>query len=665
MSKINIQGIVDDIKGHSVYTPLLEAIVNSIQAIEQGEIKNGKVKLVFDRESSIDFGDDALPEIKNVHIIDNGAGFLEENRESFDTYRGDWKKDIGGKGFGRFMFLKFFTSVSVESVYKNKEGIFYKRNFRFGRKYSIVEEETNKKLESNPVENSTTVHLMGITSGNSLEKQLETIGRKLLESLLIFFIEPEFKCPEIVLEEADGSHSVSLNKMLTERKEIQLLEKVPFTLSNGGKEEEFIVNIFKVYYSKKKSKIALAAQKRVVTSNSIHNFIPEFEEDFYEEEQKGEKTTQKNYVIKAYVIGDYLTEHVSLERDKFNFGKDKPDMLYPFCKNDVEAKAAEIIRESFINEVSVRSDKKKASIMKHVNEVAPWHKPYIDDVDFTNFSYNATAEKIELELQQYKLKKEIQTKVEIQEILSDPEMEYSERIESILENITQLGKSDLAHYVSNRKVILDIFDLLRKRKDDGSAKLEKDIHNLIFPMGNDSTDINYEEHNLWLLDERLVFTDYVASDRKIGGKAAPKEPDLVVFDRKRAFRAGENEYSNALTVFEFKRPKRTTYGPGDDPIIQVANYVNDIRSGKYETPEGVETIKVNEYTPVYDYIVCDIVDKIKEFAKNASLTPSPDGEGFFGFHPGHNIYFEIVSFKKLVEDARLRNKIFFKKLHIE
>ncbi len=82
-------------------------------------------------------------------------------------------------------------------------------------------------------------------------------------------------------------------------------------------------------------------------------------------------------------------------------------------------------------------------------------------------------------------------------------------------------------------------------------------------------------------------------------------------------------------------------------------------------PKGTEPIKVNSDTPVYAYVVCDLEDKIKEFARNHSLTVSPDKEGYFGFHPGFNMYIEILSYKKLMKDASMRNKIFFKKLNLE
>src|SRR5690606_30904658 len=126
-------------------------------------------------------------------------------------------------------------------------------------------------------------------------------------------------------------------------------------------------------------------------------------------------------------------------------------------------------------------------------------------------------------------------------------------------------------------------------------------------------------------------------------KDALGEPDLLIFDTKRSFRSGDNDYSNPLTIFEFKRPKREVYKQEDDPILQIGNYLEKIREGKYEMPQGVEAIKVNDNTPVYAYVVADITDKIRQFAKQHSLTISPDGEGYFGFHVGFKMYIEVIS----------------------
>ena len=69
-------------------------------------------------------------------------------------------------------------------------------------------------------------------------------------------------------------------------------------------------------------------------------------------------------------------------------------------------------------------------------------------------------------------------------------------------------------------------------------------------------------------------------------------------------------------------------------IIQIfasSQIFKKILDGKYEMPDGIEPVKVNrQSTPVYVYIVCDIVSQIREFAEQSNLTVSPDDEGYFG-----------------------------------
>ena len=106
---INILGVVENVPMQTnVYTTIIEAIVNSIQAIEDTGRKDGKITVIFKRSSQQILGlDDAIPEISDIEVIDNGIGFTQENRDSFDELYSDLKKaKYGGKGFGRFVFLK-------------------------------------------------------------------------------------------------------------------------------------------------------------------------------------------------------------------------------------------------------------------------------------------------------------------------------------------------------------------------------------------------------------------------------------------------------------------------------------------------------------------------------------------------------------------------------
>lgn len=43
---------------------------------------------------------------------------------------------------------------------------------------------------------------------------------------------------------------------------------------------------------------------------------------------------------------------------------------------------------------------------------------------------------------------------------------------------------------------------------------------------------------------------------------------------------------------------------------------------------------------------------------------TPDGAGYFKFHTQLNCYIEILSYDKMLDDAKKRNRAFFEKLQI-
>jgi nitrogen-specific signal transduction histidine kinase len=73
MSDINIKGAVKNIKSMTnVYTPIVEVVVNAIQAIESKNEKNGKIIILVKRAQQIST-DDTLSDIESFEIKDNGS----------------------------------------------------------------------------------------------------------------------------------------------------------------------------------------------------------------------------------------------------------------------------------------------------------------------------------------------------------------------------------------------------------------------------------------------------------------------------------------------------------------------------------------------------------------------------------------------------------------
>jgi hypothetical protein len=63
-------------------------------------------------------------------VTDNGIGFDEANLDAFLTSDTQNKVDRGGKGIGRFVWLKAFDRAEIESHYRQNGGL-VERTFAF------------------------------------------------------------------------------------------------------------------------------------------------------------------------------------------------------------------------------------------------------------------------------------------------------------------------------------------------------------------------------------------------------------------------------------------------------------------------------------------------------------------------------------------------------
>lgn len=650
----------------NIYMPIVEAIANSIDAIEERKAKDGEIRVELKRNPQlITSGDDAISPVSSITIKDNGMGFTDENTDSFDELFSEKKLKIGGKGFGRFTYLKYFTSTSVDSTYKVDDK-WKNRKFTF---YSDRNEFiTNPQVaDTNDKNYQTTVALNNIKKQHQskLNLKLDTIARKLFEVLLPYFVTDGYNPPKIVIVDVDKHDEVTLNDYLKDHNKIQLLynEKLDVT-GMDEKKESFQVKIFKIFHSQSNNRVALTAHHREVLSTAMQQYDPEFFSGFTEKKKDDadDESASGNYVIKAYVIGDYLDKHVSIERGAFNFQDEDETALYPISKKNIERTVTKLAASHFKQQLEPLKNKKIERIKAAVDENMPWNKSLLRDLDYDTVPYNASDKDIDTAVNKIAYDKEQEVRGNVQELLrSDDATEIDQKVAAIAQEVTELGKGKLAHYVALRRAILDVFEKSLKLKDTNKHELENIVHKIIFPLKTDTDTISYESHNLWLLDERLSFSEYVASDKPLNN--SDERPDLLSFDRPIAVREGD-ELSNPITIFELKRPGRTAYSDSDNPLKQVSEYVKKIRSGNFTNPQG-RPVSADENTPAFCFVVCDLTPKIIEFCELYNLTRSPDKESFYGFHSNFKIYFEVISFNKVLKDSKQRNKVFFRKLGIE
>ena len=63
----------------------------------------------------------------------------------------------------------------------------------------------------------------------------------------------------------------------------------------------------------------------------------------------------------------------------------------------------------------------------------------------------------------------------------------------------------MAEYIVRRKLLIELLESKLGTTDDKYER-ESTMHKILFPMGEKLETIDYNSHNLWLIDERLSYS---------------------------------------------------------------------------------------------------------------------------------------------------------------
>ncbi|WP_353244647.1 ATP-binding protein [Providencia sp.] len=650
-------------KNHGLM-PVFEAVVNSIHSIEEmNNLPDGKITLRINRatQGSLNLDVKSQPPIIGFTIIDNGCGFNEINVKSFKTLDSDHKIDKGCRGVGRLMWLKAFDLVEIESHFFDINNKLKKRIFRFNDKLGIHGEKLVEVTSQQP---GTIIKL--INFDENFRKQVPSrglsIANQLLEHILWYFVR-QGSAPKILLE--DLGEIFDLDNLLEEH-----MHASAFIETITIRDHQFDLTHIKFRASvNKKHQLALCAANRLVKEESIQGKLPGLYAKI--SDSSGE------FTYTCYVSSEYLNQHVRSERTSFDITEDVEDMLNEVTFKDIReailARTKEYLQDVLTKNVSAG----KIRVDDFIDNHAPRYRPIVNYVpeDLLIVDPEKSDKELELHLHTQWYEVERQLVSEGHDIMlpqnKEHVEEYKERLSEYLRKAGDLKKSDLANYVSHRKVIIDLLKKSIERLEDGKYAREDMIHELIMPMRKDSGEVFLDSCNLWLIDERLAFHNYLASDKTLNsmpitGNNSTKEPDLLsmrVFDNPLLVNDQSSFPLAAITVVEIKRPMRNDMREGEDkdPIDQALSYLERIREGKVATKNG-RPIPGNNDIPGYCYVVCDLTESMHRRCRRGNLRITSDGMGYFGYNEPSHAYIEVISFDQLVKAAGERNRAFFDKL---
>jgi hypothetical protein len=408
-----------------------------------------------------------------------------------------------------------------------------------------------------------------------------------------------------------------------------------------------------------KHELHFCANSREVKSYDLSKYIPNM--------QRKLSDGDKNYYYVGYLAGKYLDQNVNTERSDFNF-LDEP-LFGKAGEDDILKASIEFIRAYLVSDLSKVADEKKKQIDRLVKTQHPKYRLLLNKRPevYDEIPAGLADDKLDLELYKHQQRWEMDTaqkKHDIEQKVKQnatSDVGFKRLFDEYCESISDLSRASLSEYVAHRKAVIDLLEEALESDSNDKYSKESRIHSIICPMQSTSDDIPYDDMNLWLIDDKLSYHHFLASDKKI--KSIPvlenetdKRMDIAVFDSALSYTADPDNITS-ITIVELKRPQRNDLNKEDtDPITQVYDYVTDIKEGKVKKKNGRDFGNVANIA-FYCYVIADITSTLKKSAARAGLISTQDGEGFFGYNPTVGTYIEVISYDKLLKDAKQRNKV--------
>lgn len=653
----NIPGFVrqvrNKIKVGNYLFPMYEALVNSIQAVNS---ENGTIHLKINRAEIQLTTDESKPKDPNIigfEIIDNGIGFDEENYQSFKNSYSEHKADLGCKGVGRFVGLAVFRRMEVDSIYRSSsDGLMYKRTFTFTEKG--IENPINILSDAN--ETKTAIRFSGIYEKFIKNTSQNEVADYLLKHILAYFVTGE--PPTIIISDSISSNIINLTDLFKQNISVED-DIIPLSIKGKSFELYFLKTYFKNFHM---HQIHYCANKREVKDISISKLIPRFIN-----ERILDTASNKTYFLSIYVTGEYLNEGVEDFRNSFTFPTKKPEnQIFDIISlEEINEAISEVIAERYKLFIEAQKDKILLETSAYIFTEALEYKHLLSHPELLNdIKPNSSREDLEMDLHRANYEFMRRQKAKVNQFLNTETekieniKEYKETLQEIMDNQNEIGKSNLVKYMFHRKAVLKLFEKFLEVQKTGKHKNEGDIHDILFERNKTSNQLNFNEHNLWILDERMAYSEYITSDIPIGDKL---KPDIFIYDKKFIY----GNIKENIVLFELKRPSRTNYSEDQKDLgKQIFNQVIDIIKSGGGKNDSNRNLNITATLPKFGFVIADLDNDQFENHKLFGYKTTPKGT-LFKYEEGVNLFIEIMTYDQLKDDANLRHKAFFKHLGID
>lgn len=377
------------------------------------------------------------------------------------------------------------------------------------------------------------------------------------------------------------------------------------------------------------------------------------------------------FFYSVYISSRYLDEFVNTTRTSFDLPNKSNLSKFTEGKLSIEKIIKEILikTDSYLKECLEKLNDEKQKMMNEFVSNNPDFRYILSHYNkeiYEEITVNYTSEKLNALFYKYKGLLEYETKKRAEEFINlntktqkITYKELREKYEHITEDLTYVNSADLVKYMLWRKLIIQALEKKIQLTENDDYETEAIIHDLVFPRGNTTDQLPYENINLWIIDEKLEYHKLAVSDlktKKYSTSTDNSRADILI-----CVDGEENKPATSVAIIEFKRPMRNHYDR--DPIQQMYDYIEDIRDKKLNSSNG-RMIQFNSSTRFNCYLICDINKEIDGYANGKNFIKVNDGTGYYGHNHYYNAYTEIMSFDEVLDGVKKRHKRFFEKLGI-
>lgn len=671
--EVPVKNLVEtvDLTAEDVLLPMLECVVNSIISLQKSNLPTSerKIQIQITRGNlpeKLNF--DNVKTISGYKVIDNGIGFNTNNYKSFQTPFSQVNKDFGCKGIGRFTVLAAYKDFIVESNYE-ENATWHNRKFKFSTEKEL---EILEFASSDIQQWRTIVDIENCTNHIIIEKSalsLLQISESIMQHCFIYYLNNSL--PRIEIIDLENNQVEVINELfekVSKEKERDFPMKgedfkfyITKTLKEGNRKNNYL------YYCANNR--AVGNPKNIKNINSIFSYPVLIENEYY--------------FFDIYVVSDFLNKKVFKTRNGFNIPKERENLLFngddTITFQDIEEQISTILENEYDTFVKTAKQKNIDTVKTYISHKAPRFNSFLKSPEILNsIPPNLSEDKLEEHLYRISFNARRSVENNIEKFIKTKEVSEA-AISQIINDIkakTAYDVDSLADYMMRRKAIINLFDKFLDADENGDYKLEEDVHNLIFPLGLTNNDLEYENHNLWILDERFISYKFIASDKSITSFSqmkSRKETDLILIDNPPMFNNpisfGDKSSGevNSMVIFEFKRPgdvahqkNKTDYRWEFSELVEP--YFEEFLYQPIKKNYKGNQIILKETTPKFGYIILDFIpEPLARYNKNKGWKATPFGT-YFKIEAELNLHLEVMTFRQLLEASKQRHNPFFDKL---